>query len=331
MRACRPLGLLAAIIIALVGCRHARQPAQLPLPQAGELEEEGGWPRAFVDDLGAEVRLLGPARRVVSLAPGFTETIFAIGAGDLLVGRTDFCDEPPAALEVPSVGGIVNPSLEMIVSLEPDLVLVIRGTPIDVIESLRRAGLPVIARDTHTLAEALAMVRDIGAYLGRQGPADALADGLQTRMDAVVAAARSRFARRPPPSVLLVTSLDPVFAAGPSSLVGDMIAAVGAVNAAAAPDARGAGLWPQLSLEAVVERDPDIIVLATEGHEGEPTRSAAPIAKLSGWRELSAVRRGQVWRIDPDLVSRSGPRVLDGLEQLASIVETWARESDADG
>ena len=314
---------------ALSGCPGT--PGAAPeIPPADHAAPTAGWPRTFTDDLGAEVTLHEPPTRVVSLAPGFTETLFAIGAGDRVVGRTDFCDEPPAAVDVESVGGLVTPSIEKIVSLEPDLVLVIRGTPADVIDALRRAGLPVIARDTDTLSEALAGIRDVGRYLGMESEADALADALEARRDAVAQRTEELFAARARPEVLVLVSIDPIFAAGDASLAGDIIAIAGGENAAGGPALADAGPWPQLGLEAIVDRDPDVIVLAWEHHQASEALSAEELAQTPGWRELSAVQRGEVSEIDPDLLSRSGPRLLDGLEQLAGFIGAWAREDDGD-
>ncbi len=329
----RPVSIVIVCVIALFvlpGC-PGNQGAASHQPPAGASAPAAGWPRAFTDDLGVEVTLSAPPQRIVSLAPGFTETLFAIGAGDRVVGRTDFCDEPAAALDVESVGGLVNPSIEKIVGLEPELVLVIRGTPADVIDSLRRTGLPVIARDTRTLADALSAIRDLGRYLGMEAEADALADRLQARREAVESEAREFFAARAPPEALLVISIDPLFAAGECSLAGDMLAITGAENAAGGPELADAGPWPQLSLEAIMDRDPDVIVLACDQHQAGDTPSADALARAPGWRDLSAVRRGQVYAIDPDLVSRSGPRLLDGLEQLAGFMKQGARGTDGDG
>ncbi len=314
----------------LAGCRQTSTPQPSPALPAHEAAA-GGWPRTVVDDLGVEVTLEAPPGRVVSLAPGFTETIFAIGAGDRLVGRTDFCDEPPEALAVASVGGLVNPSLEKIVGLEPDLVLVIRGTPSDVIESLRRMGLAVIARDTQTLDEAIGAVRDIGRYLGAERAADALADKLQARKAAVSARTGEVFATRRRPDVLVVLSLDPVFAAGDASFAGDMIRIAGGGNVAGGPELAAAGPWPQLSLEAIVERDPDIIILAADDQGAGSPPSPAEVGRVPGLAEVGAVRQGHVPEIDPDLVSRAGPRLLDGLERLAEVIRRWALEEGPDG
>jgi len=315
--------------LVLSGCPGA--PPAVPQPPVdARAAPAAGWPRTFSDDLGGEVTLAGPPTRIVSLAPGFTETLFAIGAGDRVGGRTDLCDGPPAALAVESVGGLVTPSIEKIVSLEPDLVLVIRGTPADVIDALRRAGLPVIARDTHTLSEALAGIRDVGRYLGMESEADALADELEARRAAVAQRTEEVFAARARPEVLVLVSIEPIFAAGEQSFAGDIIDLAGGENAAGGPELADAGPWPQLGLEAIIDRDPDILVLAWEHHHAGEALSADELAQTPGWRELSAVLRGQVHEVDPDPLSRSGPRLVDGLEQLAEIIATWARGDAGD-
>ncbi|MGC9320168.1 MAG: ABC transporter substrate-binding protein [Armatimonadota bacterium] len=326
--------LLPATLVACAGCRSAPVGSARPVepPQAAsEALEADEWPRTFTDDLGADVTLPAPPRRVVSLAPGFTEAIFAMGAEDRLVGRSDFCYFPPQALELPSVGGTVSPSIERIVGLEPDLVLVIRGTPTDVVRSLRDAGVPVIARTLRDVDEVIAAIRDLGRYLGIEDRADAVADELEARRDAVAERSAEVVAEGRRPRVLFVVEVEPVFAAGPGSFVDDMIRIAGGVNAAAEAVGESGSPWPQLSLEAVVNADPDAIVASLEGHVDEPGGALQMLRQRTGWRELAAVREGRVFDTDPDLMVRAGPRLIDGLERLARIIHGVALRGAEDG
>ncbi len=327
--------LAAAILAAAIlvgGCERPPEspPGPLtPLDRPAAAEDESEWPRTFNDDLGGEVTLDGPAERVVSIAPGLTEAIFALDAEDRLVGRSDFCYYPPEALKVPSVGGTVNPSVEAVVGLEPDLVLVIRGTPTEVIESLRGAGLNVMAHGPSTLSEVIEDVRALGRYLGIESRADRLADELARRRDAVAGRGRAMLTGGRRPTVLFVVEVEPVFAAGPGSFVHDMIELSGGANVVAGSGGE-VSPWPQLSLEAVVDLDPDIIVAALEGHTGE-AGALAMLRDRDGWRELTAVQKRRVFDVDPDLMVRSGPRLIDGLERMAEIVRQVAGGEPADG
>lgn len=316
---------IAAALVGLCGCPRdagspARQPVEPPAPSAGDADT-GAWPRTFKDDLGETVTLAEPPERVISLSTGMTEAIFAMGAGARLVGRTDFCEYPPAVRDVPSVGGMTSPSLEAIVAREPDLVVTVRGTPQDVMTSIRRTGVPVIARDPTTVAEVIAMIRDLGRYLGVEEDANALADRLSRRVEAVTRSVQMRAHRQGRPSVLFVIELDPVFVAGEGHFVPDMIELAGGVNATALLHGAEGDQWPNLSLEAVVELDPDVIVTAIEDDEGEPVDGAALLADRPGWRDLDAVQGGRVYSLDPDLAVRAGPRLIDALERMAQIIE----------
>lgn len=317
--------LLAVFIVPLAGCRHATPVAPPEVEPPGPAA--AGWPRSFTDDLGQTVTLPAPPRRIVSIAPGFTETIFALGEGARLVGRCDFCYYPKEALDVPSVGGMTTPSIEAIVGLAPDLVLAVRGVPPEVTDSLRGAGLKLIALDPQTVDELIASVRTLGRILGAEDRAEALAEEMEARRDAVAARAEEVFGTRPRPSVLFLVGLDPVFAAGPGSFVDDMIRIAGGVNAVAQADG-APGPWPQLSLEAIVDLDPDIIVGALEGHGEAQEHLLQVLRERSGWRELSAVRQGRVYPVNPDLTVRTGPRIMDGLELLAEIIQGQVEEGD---
>lgn len=325
MRTVLAMLLVVPLMTPLGGCRRAPSDAAAPVVTPASPTE--GWPRSFTDDLGQVVTLPAPPRRIVSIAPGFTETIFALGEGQRLVGRSDFCYYPPEALEVPSVGGMTTPSIEAIVGLAPDLVLAVRGVPPEVIESLRSAGVAVIALDPQTVDALIASVRTIGEILGAEERAEALATQMQARRDAVAARAKEVFADRPRPSVLFLVELDPIFAAGPGSFVDDMIRVAGGRNAVAEAGGNPSP-WPQLGLEAILSADPDIIVGALEGHGEEQRDLLARLRARIGWRELSAVRAGRVYPVDPDLTVRTGPRVIEGLELLARIIQGPAAEAE---
>lgn len=322
------------IVTILAGCPPTTEPPTAEPPDTGppaEQEAEEDWPRTFIDALDEEVTVQRPPQRVVSLSTGISEAIFAMGAGDRLVGRTRFVDSPPEALDVPVVGGMIDASLEAIVAQEPDLVLTVRGTPRDVVTSIRRTGVPVIAHDPTTVAEVIAMIRDVGRYLGVEKQAEDLARRLSERVAAVVQRAKQRAQRQGRPSLLFLIEPDPVFVAGEGHFVDDMIYLAGGVNAALLVEGVNGGQWPSLSLEAVVELDPDIIVTALENDDGQPIDGAEKLSKMAGWGELDAVRDGRVYTVDPDLAVRAGPRLIDALERMDEIVQDALNGGGGDG
>ena len=326
------LATLAAVGL-LGGCpRPATPPAQPPAEQEPQPTETAGWPRTFTDAMDVETTLPKPPQRVVSLSTGFTEAIFAMGAGDRVAGRVTFAQYPPEVLDVPSVGGMIDPSLEAIVELEPDLVLAVRGTPQDVVESVRRVGIPVIARDPATLDDVLGCFRDLGSYLGVETDADALADDLAVRAEAITERGDAIASGQGRPSVLFVVGLEPVFVAGGGHFVHDMIERAGGLNAGTLVEGTEGEQWPSLSLETIVGLDPDIVVIAMMvNDELASAESPGGIASMPGWSDLSAVKAGRVYTIDPDIVLRASPRLFDALEQMADIVEDALSGEAGDG
>lgn len=266
------------------------------------------------DMLGRELTLPGPPRRIVSLVPSVTETLYALGAEDLLVGVTTFCDFPPAAREKPKVGGIVNPSLEAIAALRPDLVLATtEGNRESTVQEVGGLGIPVYVVSPKSLAGVLESIERLGRLVGREEAARRLVADLRRRADAVL----ERVGSRPRPSVLYLVWADPVIVPGRDTLVADLVRLAGgtSVSAEEAID------WPRLSLEQVVGRAPEVILVATHSrpHVDEALRS---------WRQqkilLPALKSGRVHAIDGDLLHRPGPRVVDGLEALVRALHPGA-------
>ena len=323
-----PKWLLVAILVAamtlIVGCRDTAPPPATSI--VADSADVAGWPRVFTDDLGVEVTLDGPPQRIVSISPGMTEIIFTLGEGDRLVGVTDLCDYPPEAADKERVGGMTNPSIEKIVGLDPDLALIARGAPIEVVNALREFGLPVIGKSAATLADVIDQVRDIGEYLGVEEQAARMADGLEQRRSAVSQQAAAAFPDGDGPSVLMIIGLEPVFVAGPGSFVDDMISLCGGRNVVGGDGEEQVSAWPQYSLERIIEHDPDIILSALGGHEMREGGTLARLRGLAGWCDLTAVKRGRVYDIDGDTMLRTGPRLLDGLEETARLIQTAAGE-----
>lgn len=327
---------LLTTIALLAGCPPApppTEPVELPVEeQPPAPADTADWPRTFTDAMGEEVTLEKPPQRVISLSTGFTEAILAMGAGERLVGRVTFADYPPEVQDVPSVGGMIDPSLEAIVAQEPDLVLTVRGTPREVVASIRQAGPPVIARDPTTVEQVIDCIRDIGRYLGVEKDANDLADGLAARVAAVEERGSALAVEQGRPSVLFIVGLDPVFVAGGGHFVDDMIQKAGGINAATLVEGTNGGQWLSFSMEAVVELDPDIIVVAMmHRDEWEAIDPDEVFEGRPGWEDLSAVKGGRVYRINPDLAVRAGPRLIDALEQMADIIEDALAGDSSDG
>ena len=265
------------------------------------------------DMQGREIVLAAPPQRIVSLVPSATEMIFALGGEDRLVGRTDFCDYPAAARAKKSVGGMINPSLETIVALKPDLVLVTSsGNREETFQQLTRLRIPVYQVAAERITEVKEVARHLAALTGREAAVAPLLEAIDRRVAAVREAVRP-FAR---PRVLYVLWPDPLIVPGRRALVTDLIDIAGGESLTAGD----ADDYPRYSLEAAVAKSPEIIVLANHG-----TKSG-PIA-IDRWKRLTslpAIKTGRIHSVDGNLMHRYGPRVLDGLDQLARAIHPEA-------
>jgi len=249
-------------------------------------------------------------QRIVSMAPSNTETVFALGAGSRLVGVTDYCDYPPEAKDVESIGTFADASLERIVSLQPDLVLAARFNSLDVINGLKRLGIPVFALAPDEIESTMDGIRDIGALIGNEDAAKDLLECMNARI-ANVNRLVSQIPETDRPRVLWGRLEVPMYSAGPGSYIHDLLQTAGGRNIVG--DSKAA--WPQVGLETLVDRNPQVIIVSTD-----PSRLRAEIVRLQNtdaWREIDAIQTGRVLHIETDLLQRPGPRLVDALEAVA--------------
>ena len=319
----RGLGLLAALlIVALVvaGCGGGGSPAPAgeqgaggaPAGSSGEGASAAAphtqYPYTFTDDAGRQVTLEARPERIVSLAPSNTEILFAIGAGDRVVGVDSFSDYPAEVQDLPKLGGLTDTNYEQIVALEPDLALTIGGTE-EQVKKLEELGIPVAVIQPATLDDVLERIQRIGELVDAQAGAQQVVADMKARIDAV----RQRVADVPPDQrvrVFYEVWNDPLMTVGPGGFIHDVIVAAGGVNVA-----EGTGqAWPQISLEEVVRQDPQVIVVPASLKSSYDELKAGT---RSGWEGITAVKEGRIYMIDDDLISRPGPRLVEGLEQLA--------------
>lgn len=263
-----------------------------------------------VDDVGRATYFEKSPARVVSLSPASTEILFSLGLGDRVVGLTDACDYPEEAKARPKVGGYFSTSLEAILDKAPDLVLTDGYDPVG--ERLLDFGIPVVVLQPKDIFGIFRDVQVVGTVTRRAEEAARFVAGLQERLDAV--ADRTARAATSPTVFYEVDGSDPgaPWTAGPGSFIDTLISLAGGRNIA-----KGGGEWFQLSLEVLAESDPDIIILGDYPHvRPEEVKDRGAI-----WEDLRAVRSGRVHAIsDPDLTSRPGPRIIDGLEELARLI-----------
>ena len=268
------------------------------------------------DMLGREVTLAGPPTRIVSLVPSVTESAFALGGEARIIGVSDFCDWPPAARAKPRVGGMVNPSLETLVALKPDLVVATdEGNREETFVQLQRLGIPVYIVHAHRISEMYDLIARVGALTGRRDAVGPLVTRIKRRIDAVRAAVKAR----PAPRVLYVLWPDPLLVPGRDSHLTEMIELAGGRSITGGEPVS----YVRFSIEAAVARAPEVIVLADHSTGASTAGRAAP-EKWQALTSVPAIRAGRLYSVDLSVLHRYGPRVPEGLELLARMIHPEA-------
>ncbi len=260
--------------------------------------------RVVRDGADREVSVPLNPRRIVSMAPSVTEILFALEAGDRVVGVTDFCDYPEEAATRARIGGVINPDLETIVGLAPDLEIAsTSGNYRDDVERIQRMGIPVYTVDTPSVDRILTTMDRCGELLGVPETASRLTGALRDRIDRVRSA--SRDLRRP--RTLFVIEPDPLIAPGGGTFLGEALAIAGAdlVTADAAAD------WGQYDIEKVLEMRPEVILTTEANREWSRLVSTLP-----DWKKVPAVESGRVYVVS-DSIQHPGPRLVSGIEEVA--------------
>jgi len=246
-------------------------------------------------------------RRIVVLAPSAAETVFALGAGDRVVGVCGQCDFPAQAAALPKVGGYLAPSVESVLGVQPDLVIAVPSPGNrEAVRALERAGVRVLVVQDRQLDDLWTSIHTIAEALGIPAAGDRLAAGIRGALDAV----RARVGDRPRVRVLLVVGHSPLIVAGGGTLQGELVEIAGGTNVAG--DVGTA--WPQVSAELVVDRAPDVILDAAMGTEAGARELFAALTTVP------AVAQGRIVAIKSDAIFRAGPRVPEGAALLAAAI-----------
>jgi iron complex transport system substrate-binding protein len=296
-------GLLALLIIALVGCAGAKT------PEVSEVAK----PISVVDDAGRTVEIAETPQRLISLAPSNTEILFALGLGDKVIGVTDFCDYPEGAKAIEKVGGI-EPNLEKLVDLDPDLILAIGGSPAQVEKAteIEKLDLTVLVLEPGDIEGIMANIELVGQATGAEKEASELAAELRKRFDDITAKAKGAESRPKVFYELDATDPSKPYTPGPGSFIDALITLAGGSNVGAGAKMQ----WAQLSTEEIIAQDPEIIILGDANYGV----TAEMVKERPGWSVIAAVKNDTIYPIDDVLVSRPGPRIIDGLEALARII-----------
>jgi len=265
--------------------------------------------RTVSDEIGRSVNISEAPQRIVSLAPGITETLFALGLEDKIAGVTTFCDWPAAASTKTRIGGFINPSIEKIISLQPDLILATAdGNRKETVEQLERLGLPVYVTNPSDTKGVLRSIFNIGIITNREKEAGKLVDKLQKRLNAI----SSRVRHKSKPRVFFQLGIEPVITAGRGTLINEVIERSGGVNVAG----RDIANYPSYSAEGILGASPEIIIFAPMINDKEFT------AVKKYWRkfeQIPAVKNSNIYPIDANLINRASPRIIEAIEIMALI------------
>ena len=265
---------------------------------------------AVADDTGSVIRLTAPARRIVSLAPHITETLFAAGAGDRLVGAVDYSDYPVVAQRVPRIGSYTSPDLETIAALKPDLALGwTSGNPPASLDRLRALGIPVFLSQPDRIEDVAKDLERYGTLAGTSPTAQAAAAAFRERLQQM----RRQYSTRPPVRTFYQVWKQPLLTVGGRQIIGDVIRLCGGENVFAALQP----LAPAVTVEAVLAANPEAIVAS-----GMDASRPEWLDDWKRWTSLTAVKRDNLFFVPPDLIQRHTPRLIEGATRLCAHLET---------
>ncbi|WP_028307749.1 ABC transporter substrate-binding protein [Desulfitibacter alkalitolerans] len=261
--------------------------------------------KIFKDVLGREVEIKETPKKIISLTPAVTEILFELGLDERIIGVTEYCNYPEAALKKPKMGDFANPNVELIVDAEPQIVFVAAGVQMELIKRLEQLGITVFCLDAESVDQVIKNIQMTGEIMGVPEAAQKLTSEMQAKVDAVVLKVKDQER----PVVFFEVWDEPLMSAGPGTFINSLIELAGGQNLAGDADTR----YPQLSMEVLFERDPDVYI-ANDFHK------QSDIMARPGYENLTAVKTDRVHTIDDDLVTLPGPRVVLGLEEMARII-----------
>lgn len=260
--------------------------------------------RSVIDDLGRQVALPQRINRAISLAPSITESIFAAGAGDRLAGVTTYCNYPPEALSIEKVGDTLNPNIERIIALRPDIVFVSTASQLEAFtDVLASQNIAVFVSKAERFDDVPAAVRKFGGIFGTAEPAERAASAIEARANAQA----ERIKGFVPLRVFVQISDDPLFTVGRDSFMTEIVARAGGLSVTRYVESA----YPKLSKETALALNPDVIILSDSEDNQEPN---------GVFKNSPAVKNGRVYKINADIISRPGPRLVDAIEQIARVL-----------
>lgn len=283
-------GLFLCAVFLLSNCQSAKPKIETDSPT-----------REVTDDLGRTVKIPLQVERAVSLAPNLTENIFAVGAGGKLVGVTSYCDYPAEAQKIPKIGDTINPNMETIIALKPQIVFVSTASQIEnFTKTLEQRNIAVFITNPNDFEGILRNLKQLGDVLGTSANAEKLIADLRNRVNAVAEKVRDK----PKTKVFVQISKEPLFTVGKDSFITEIIERAGGESAT--KDVATA--YPKLSKETALALNPDVVILSESPDNLEPNEV---------FKNSNAVKSNRVFRVGAALLARPSPRIVDALELIA--------------
>lgn len=296
--------LLVLAALFLLGCGANQDPANI-VSRAGEAKT--AYPLVITDSFDRNVTIEKEPLRVISIAPSITETIFALGKEDVLVGRTDYCDYPAEVLEISSIGTLTEPNIEIIAALKPDVVFASTHFKKASLEAIEQLGVPVVMLYGQNSFESVYdIISTAGMIFNVNDRAAKLVNDMKTKVENTISVVKNASK----PSVYYVVGFGEWgdYTAGGDTFIGNLITMAGGENIAG--DVSG---W-SYSLEKIVEKNPRIMICSIFGDTKESLKQA------NGYKDLSAILENRLYEVDNNMIDRQGPRLADGLEALAKVI-----------
>jgi len=272
--------------------------------------EEISAKKVFIDEIGNRIELSKNPERIISTAPNLTEMIFAIGAGDLLVGRTRFCNYPAEVNKIEIIGDMLHLNFEKIVELKPDLIfMTVEGNTKELYDKLKGLGIQIYVTNPRSLNDILRTIKNMGIILNRKDRADSLVNSINKSLKEI----SSKNLKRQ--RAIFVVSFSPLIIAGKNTFINEILEQTNLENIS--PE-KSISAYPMISREEVLDKNPDVIILPSSKYSIEEILRVYP-----EWKNLKAIKNRKIIYVDQDLFFRQGPRFIDAIKFLSNELSKW--------
>ena len=272
------------------------------------------FPVTITDGLGEKVVIEEKPAKIISISPQTTENLFAVGAGEQVIGVTTYADYPKEATKVDKIGTITEPNIEKIVSMEPDLVIAASVNKMETIERLRELNIKVAGFKASSVNTAIENIKKIGKITGNQDIAEEVTADMYIKISEMKDLIDKKLANNDRPKVFYELWSDPLYTAGVDNFIDDLIHMAGGFNIGRLAETQ----WPQFSLEKLLVEDPEVYI--STPHSAEMQVSKESIKNRKRFKDITAIKNDRVYIIDQNIINRASPRLLIGLSQLTKAI-----------